>query len=276
VHLLLAAALLQASPAPSPSPTPDPRLREYCSLVRACGLQGGAVTCAPEVSTGVPGVKYDEERCRPARTLVGRGVGPEAPRHYAVFRFLGRRYQVLYEVAGELAIGAERLSYLLDDLPLAARLLTHFQGVKYTAEYTDADHARLKASREGTMTAKAERLSGSTSERLLYYFGHGTSKLGPWKLRGQALVEVSYAPAPAGRGLAYRIRILATPANAVVNAFMGLGLFRSALRGKVEEVLTDIAQASAKLDEQGLAGASAAAFTEDERRRIAALLARPG
>ena len=272
MHLLLAAALLQA--APSPRPTPDPRLREYCSLVQACGLKGGAVTCAPEVSTGVPGVTYDEERCRPARRLAARGVGPEAPRHYSLFRFLGRRYQVVYEVAGELAIAPGRLSYLVDDLPLAARLLTHFQGVTYTAEYTDADRSRVKASREGTMTAEAERVSGSTAEGLLYYFGHGTSKLGPWKLRGQALVEVGYSPAPSGRGLAYRIRILATPANAVVNAFMGLGLFRSALRGKVEEVLRDIAQASAKLDKQGVPGT--AAFTEDEKRRIAALLARPG
>ena len=271
---MLALALIQASP--SPSPAPDPRLREYCSLVRACGLAGGAVPCAPEVSTGVPGVTYDEARCRPPRTLVARGIGPEAPRHYNVFRFLGRRYQVVYDVAGELAIGPNRLSYLLDDLPLAARLLTHFQRVQYTAEYLDADRSRLSASREGTMTAEAERLSGSTGEGLLYYFGSGTSKLGPWKLRGQALVEVSYKPAASGRGLSYRIRILSTPANAVVNAFMGLGLFKSVLRGKVEEVLHDIAQASAKLDEQGLAGVASASFTEDEKRRIAALLARPG
>ena len=54
----------------------------------------------------------------------------------------------------------------------------------------------------------------------------------------------------------------------------GLGLFRSALRGKVEEVLRDIAQASAKLDRQGVP--ATATFTEDEKRRIAALLARPG
>jgi len=275
VHAILAALVLQAA-TPAPLPTPDPRLREYCSLVRACALPGGAISCPAEVSGGVAGVTYDEERCRPARALVARGVGPEAPRHYSLFRFLGRRYQVVYEVTGELAIGANRLSYLVDDLPLAARLLTHFQGVTYTAEYLDADKSRLKASREGTMAAEAERISGSTGEGLLYYFGSGTSKLGPWKLRGQALVEVGYKPAPSGRGLAYRIRILATPANAVVNAFMGMGLFKSVLRGKVEEVLKDIAQASAKLDKQGLSGAAAAAFSEDEKRRIEALLARPG
>ena len=228
------------------------------------------------MSGGVPGVTYDEARCRPARKLVERGVGPEAPRHYSLFRFLGRRYQVVYEVAGELPIGPQRLSYLVDDLPLAARLLTHFQGVKYSAEYLDADRSRVKASREGTMTAEAERVSGSTGEGLLYYFGNGTSRLGPWKLRGQALVEVGYRPAPSGRGLAYRVRILATPANAVVNAFMGMGFFKSILRGKVEEVLEDIAQASAKLDRQGLTGSAAAAFSEDEKRRIEALLARPG
>ena len=84
-------------------------------------------------------------------------------------------------------------------------------------------------------------------------------------------------PAPSGRGLRYRIRILASPANAMVNAFMNLWLFKSVLRGKVEEVLRDIAQASAKLDRAGLAGiAASGAWSEDEQRRIAALLARPG
>ena len=272
--LLLAALLVQAAPAPLP--TPDPRLREYCSLVRACALPGGAVTCPAAISTGVPGVRYDAERCRPARMMVERGITPEAPRHYGLFRFLGRRYQVTYEVAGELPISPGRLSYLVDDLPLAARLLTHFQGVRYSVEYVDADRSRLLASREGTLTADAERLSGSTGEGRLYFFGYGSSRMGPWKLRGQALVEVAYRKAPSGRGLAYTIRILATPANAVVNAFMGLGLFKSVLRGKVEEVLQDIAQASAKLDAKGLAGVASSAFTDDERRRIAALLAHPG
>ncbi len=272
MHALLLAVLLQ----PAPAPTPDPRLREFCSLVRACGLRGGAVTCAPEISSGVPGVDYDEARCRPARLLAERGVTAEAPRHYGLFRFLGRRYQTAYEVSGSMPISAARMAYLLDDLPLAARLVTHFQRVDYKAEYLDADRARLKASRAGTMAAEAERLSGSPGEGLIYYFGHGTSQLGPWKLRGQALVEVRYWPAPSGRGLAYRVRILASPANAVINAFMGLGLFKSVLRGKVEEVLEDIAQASAKLDRHGLTGVAAASFSEDEKRRIAALLARPG
>jgi hypothetical protein len=88
---------------------------------------------------------------------------------------------------------------------------------------------------------------------------------------------VRYQPAPSGRGLAYRIRIQASPANAVLNTFMNLGLFRSVLRGKVQDVLQDITEASAKLDRAGLAGVtSAASWSEDEKRRIAALLAVSG
>ena len=268
---LLLALLLQAA-----SPTPDPRLTEFCSLVRACALPGGAVTCAPEVSGGVDGVKYDATRCEAARTLVGRGITPEAPRHYSLFRFLGRRYQVVYDVTGELPLSPARLGYLVEDLPLAARLLTHFQGVAYSAEYLDADRSRVKASRAGTLAAEAEQVSGSPREGLLYYYGYGTSNLGPWKLRGHALVEIRFQGAPSGRGLAYRVRILASPDNAMINAFMSLGLFKSVLRGKVEDVLKDITEASAKLDREGLAGVSAAGFSEDDKRRIAALLARSG
>jgi hypothetical protein len=88
---------------------------------------------------------------------------------------------------------------------------------------------------------------------------------------------VRYEAAPSGRGLRYRIRILAAPANAMLNAMMNLWFFKSVLRGKVEEVLRDITQASAKLDQQGVSGLTAAAgWSDDEKRRIAALLASSG
>lgn len=269
VLALLAVTVLAA-------PAPDPRMVETCSLVRACGLPAGALICPPAASRGVDGVRYDERRCAAPRALVARGITPDAPRHQPLYAFLGRRYQVAYDVTGELELSATRLSYLIEDLPLAARLLTHFQGVAYTAEYLDADRSRLKAARAGTMAAQADLVSGSTGEGVLYYYGNGTSQLGPWKLRGQALVEVRYAPAPSGHGLRYRIRILAAPANAVLNAFMNLFVFKSVLRGKVEEVLRDITQASAKLDRQGVSGMTAAGWSEDETRRVEALLARPG
>ena len=41
------------------------------------------------------------------------------------------------------------------------------------------------------------------------------------------------------------LHILAGPANAVVNAFMGLGLFKSILRGKVEEASVCIVSTAA-------------------------------
>ena len=269
VHALFLAVLLAA-------PASDQRAAELCGLVRGCGLPPGGMTC-PAPAAGVDGVRYDERRCEAPRALVARGVQPDAPRHQALFAFLGRRYQTTYDVTGDLALSPTRLSYLVEDLPLAARLLTHFQGVAYTAAYVDADRTRLRTSRAGTLSAQADHVSGSTAEGVLYYYGNGTSQMGPWKLRGQALVEIRYEPAPSGRGLRYRIRILASPANAVVNAFMNLWLFKSVLRGKVEEVLLDITQASAKLDRQGLAGLTAAAgWSDDEQRRVAALLARPG
>jgi hypothetical protein len=273
VHALLLAAVLLA-PA---TPAPDPRLRELCGIVLGCRLPAAALACPAALAGGVKGVEYDDRRCEAPRALVRRGVAPDAPRHDGVFRFLGRRYQVAYDVSGDLPLSPARLADLVEDLPLAARLLTHFQGVAYSAEYLDADRSRLKASRAGTLTAQADVVSGSTGEGVLYYYGSGTSQLGPWKLRGQALVEVRYEPAPSGRGLRYRIRIRSAPANAFINAFMNLWLFKYLLRGKVEEVLRDITQASAKLDRQGLAGLGAAAgWSEDEKRRIAALLAPPG
>lgn len=271
-----------AKPAPSPKnkgtsdvpPASDPRLPEYCSLVRRCGLGPSGVPCPESASQGIEGVEYDAARCQEARTLVQRGITPADPRRYRVFRFLGRRYQVVFDLTGRLAISPARLSYLVDDLPLAARLMTHLRSVAYTAEYVTPDRVRFRATRADNLTTDAERISGATADGLLYYYGSGTSVVGPWRLRGQGMVEVRYWPGPGGRGLSYRIRILASPANAFLNAVMSMGLFKSAVKGKIDEVLADITGASATLDRQGMDAVSWTSWPPEEKKKVEELLAR--
>src|SRR5512145_3420360 len=105
--------------------------------MKGCGLAAPDGWCSDEASRGVQGLRYDETRCRDARELSTRGVRNDDLTGYRLFAFLGHRYRVEYAVKGEVALSAARLSYLMNELPLAARLLTEMQGTRYTAEYLD-------------------------------------------------------------------------------------------------------------------------------------------
>jgi hypothetical protein len=261
------------SPAPSPAPTPSAEARvEFCSLLRRCALPAPAA-CTEAISRGAPGVEYDAERCGPARQLNQRGVNPTDPASFRIYRFLGERYQIVYRLEGQVPLSDARLTYLLEDLPLAAALLTHFQKTRYEAAYLDpAGHRRFKGRRGDNLEGDATLLTGSPAERLLVYFGRGTSRIGPWKMRGLGLVELRYAGA-VGNGTKYQIEVVAAPVNAVVNLMMKTGIFRRILLGHIREILEDVAQASGKLDKQGVA--EGAPFSAQQKDSIAVLLKLP-
>lgn len=262
------------APTPAAAPTPSAAARvEFCSLLRKCGLAAPAA-CTDAISGGVDGAEYDAERCGPARDLAARGIDPADPAAFRVFRFLGARYQVVYRVEGQVAISEARLSYLLDDLPLAAALLSYFQKTRYTAEYLDEPpHRRFKGQRGDNLEGEATLLAGRPGDRDLVYFGRGTSQIGPWKLRGLGLVQVLTAPAADGKGLRYDVRVIAAPVNAVVNVMMRMGIFRRIALGHIRDVLDDIGEASAKLDKQGVA--EGAPFSARQRDGIAVLTRLP-
>jgi hypothetical protein len=247
------AVLPAAQPAPSPSPSPlaisllDPRA---CAVVRRCGLPAAGCP-APK---GDDGVTIDEPRCADVRMLAARGLALDSAAGQRVYRFLGRRYRVVYLLDGQVPVSSERLSFLIDD-----------------------EHTRFKAGRGKGLHGDAERVSGSTGERRLFFYGNGVSELGPWSLKGQALVEAQYGPAgPDGRHLGYRIRVVATPSNAAVDVIMHMRLFRSIVRGRIEDILEDIQEAARVLDRTKGAGIlDSPQWSAAEKERIAEFLRLP-
>jgi hypothetical protein len=274
---LLVAGCLAGPPVPAAAGPPPSELGryEFCGVVARCGLPASPGLCPEPFSRGVSGVSYDEARCREPLWLGKRGFPSDALSSYRVYRFLGRRYRVLYTISGELPISVDRLGLLIDDLPLAARLLTRFQKTPYAAEYLDPEHRRFRANRGTALRGEAERISGSTGERTIVYFGDGTSELGPWKLRGQGLVVAEYRPSGNGKGLSYRLQVVATPVNGVINVLMNTGIFRSVLNRRVREILTDVAEASRKLEAQAASSPGGSEWTAEEQAKLAALLRLP-
>jgi hypothetical protein len=252
----------------------DARL-DYCSLLVKCGLTPARELCAADQGAGAPGVAYDDARCAEARELSKSGVATDDPANFMLYRFLGKRYRMSYALSGHLPLSPPRLAFVIDDLPLAAKLLTAFRGKAYAAEYVDAARRTFRGSKGRTLTGEATRLAGSAREGRLVYFGYGRSRVGFWSLGGRSLAWFSFTPA-AGGGCDYALRILVTPDNAVMNRIMGMGLFRSLVQKQIREVVQDIEIATQTFAREGLpALEKKGSFSPEEKVRLEAFLALP-
>jgi hypothetical protein len=263
--------------APAKARIPETQ-KDFCNFLRGCALPVPTGYCPDPAALEKPKFVYDSARCQEGRTLNARGVGPGHPLvGYNLYRFLGMEYRIIYTVEDELPISEARLAYLLADLPLSARLVSHFQKEAYTAEYTDAQRTHFKGTKGKRLKGDASLISGSTDEKRLFYFGYGVATLAWWTLRGPVLMEFSYAPAsPGAQVLKYRMKLLVFPGNGMINGIMNLGLFKKVTLGKVREVLADITESSQKL-----AGGRAAEilsskdWTGEEKKKVEAFLKLP-
>jgi hypothetical protein len=269
-------ALLAGAASSGAADQEDPARLRYCSLTRLCGLPAPDDWCPASYTRGVKGVTYDEGRCREARILHSRGVGTDGVLGYRLYQFLGARYQVVYAVQGEVRLSPARMAFLVNDLPLAAKLLSRFQQTRYTAEYLDPSGRRFRGTRGKNLSGEVDLISGGTGEGRLYYFGRGVSQVAFWKLSGISLMEFDYAPAPGDRAIRYRMRVLTTPASAALNVIMKTGFFRRVVEGQIREVVGDVTEASRKLEAGGLpALGPGPEFSAEERAKLDAFLKLP-
>ena len=275
-----APALAPASTAPAaPAPKVTESQKDFCNIVWGCQLPVPPGYCPDPKYVPKPGFTFDSTRCSEARLLNTRGVTPAHPLYgYNLYRFLGMEYRTLYTIEDRLPISPERLAYLLADLPLAARLVSHFQKEPYTAEYMDAERKHFKGTKGKRLRGDAALVSGSSDEKHLFYFGYGVATVAWWTLKGPALMDFVYGQDPSNpRILNYKMKLLVFPGNGVINGIMNLGLFRKVVLSKVKEVLTDITETAKKLAEPGASGSIQGAkdWSEEEKKKIEAFLRLP-
>jgi hypothetical protein len=256
-----------------------PALRDYCGIVYACGLRVSPGTCPAPKDLGPPAPFSPEgERCTEARELTRRGIGPDHPRWgFRLYRLLGFEYRVTYEIFDTLPISRERLEYLLADVPLAARLVTHYQDEPYTAVYTDTERNHFKGTNGKHMRGEARILTGSFAEGRLFYLGNGVAEWGFWTLAGPAMLDFAYWEVPGKeKRIGYKIKVVVFPGNGVINTIMNLGVFRNLVHKKISGVLGDISETARKLQATGGKDLKQdATWTAAERRKIDSLLGLP-
>lgn len=224
-----------------------PRQLEYCSLLDKCDLEAPAAACPDSLKAGVEGVDYQRERCPEARELLARGISTDGFLGRQLFGFLGQRYRVDYPITDSLPVKAAALEYLLNDIPLAAKLVNAFQGTRYHVEYLDGDRKRIWRGDNGkNLSGEATLISGDVDENRLIYFGFGVVKILKWRLRGRVLFDYAYGVKPDGT-IAFDLSVLVFPGGPVINSIMNLGIFKRVVRSKILEVFEDISDSAGDL-----------------------------
>jgi hypothetical protein len=256
----------------------SPGKRDFCRIMVGCELQAPFDYCPAAEELGKPDFVFDSTRCSEGRTLQGRGFLPSNPiMGFQLYRFLGLEYRVVYPVSDTLPISLERLEYLLDNLPLAAKLVSYYRNEPYTAEYLDAAHTHFEGTKGKKIRGEARLISGSIPEKRLFYFGSGTVDFAFWTLRGPALMDFLYWPASGKKaGVGYSMKLLVFPGNGFINKIMNLGLFKKIVFGQVRDVLKDITETAHKLaDTGGKDLLQNPKWTADEKQKIEAFLQLP-
>jgi hypothetical protein len=268
----------KSQPAQSESKRISDGQRDFCQIVLECHLPMPKNYCPDSAALGPERFTYDNTRCLEARQLQARGVGPDHPRvGYRLYRFLGMEYRVIYNVEDEIPISAPRLNYLLQDLPLSAKLISHYRKEPYAAQYTDEHRKSFTGTKGKRLRGEATLISGNVDEKHLFYFGTGVAEVAWWVLKGPALMDFSYAPKSGdAKSVKYTMKVLVFPGNGLINKIMNMGLFRKIVLGKIKEVLIDITETAKLMAKNSATDAlKSPAFTSEEKAKIEAFLKLP-
>lgn len=256
-----------------------PALRDYCKLLYACGLKIPPGTCPAPRELGAPApFGPTSDRCLEARELEARGLRTTHPEYgFRLYRFLGFEYRVDYVISDTLPISRARFEYLLDDIPLAARLVAHYRDTPYEAQYTNPQRTHFKGSKGPRLRGEARLISGSFREGRLIYLGSGVAEVAFWTLVGPAMMDFRYRTVPAtattDEKIVYDLKVVVFPGNGVINSIMNMGIFRNVVTSKVQDVLKDITETARLLEkDQGKALRGNPDWSAAERAKVEALL----
>jgi hypothetical protein len=224
------------------------RQREYCSLLSHCQIEVPAETCPVSYRKPVDGIEYKNQRCTEAKLLVKRGVIIDNYQGRKLYGFLGQKYRVDYYVTDKLNVKQAQFEYILNDIPLAAKVVNCFQETKYSVQYLDGEEKRYWAGTNGSnLSGEANLIAGGIKQKDLVYFGFGIAKILLWELKGQILFYFSYTPVE-NNLIKYDLHVVVSPGGAVVNAIMNMDLFKRVVRNKIKEVFEDITNSAAELN----------------------------
>ena len=209
--------------------------KEICAIIVGCNLKP-IVGCKNHDQLG-------PQRCTEAHELYERGLDPTDVKNADVYDFLGHDLRIVYDVERDLPIKPKQLLFMLNDLPLATKIVSRVRMTPYIFEYTSKDHRSFNIAKGEEAKGKARMISGSPDEGTIYYFGIGSINMGLIRATGPALVRFSYSAIP---GKPYmvrcRMKVVIVMNNKVMGSFLNIGIVRHRIIEKIDQILNDVSE----------------------------------
>ncbi|MBF0431246.1 MAG: hypothetical protein HQK83_08215 [Fibrobacteria bacterium] len=217
--------------------------REYCSVLANCGITYDKDFCPDSLSAAIQGVDYDSLRCSEVQRLSQSRIPYSEGLKRKVFGFLGNKYRVEYNISDTLPVKLYQFEFLLDHLPLTAKIINVFQKTKYTIEYKSKNKKYWKGNKGKNLYGEAILLTGGIYKKHLTYFGFGVVKIIKWKIFGPGLIAFNYT-SKNGNIISYDMRVLVVPGNKVLNIIMKMSLFKKIVISVILDIFKDITNAA--------------------------------
>jgi hypothetical protein len=213
-----------------------------CSGVKQC-LNYDLPQCSAEEKKPNSGIKYNAEFCAPYKELKQRGLQIDDPKVRDLFRYLGRKYRVIYKLNGKLPVSKDMMIYLFDNMEFTAQLVNAYKKTKYTINYDTPDKKYFSGDNGdnlfGSFVWLLNDSAGVNPGMQHVFFGRGKTKILAWNLHGTATAILDLREINK-ETVAYEFRAIVSPSGAVLNSIMNLGIFNKVVKGKIEEIINNI------------------------------------
>lgn len=212
----------------------------FCSVMDKC-IGESPSFCTNKLKTPIEDVVYDKSFCEAPKEMIKRGVLVTQKKgvNYEAWARLGQEYRMEYEVTGTLPVGRAAMNYLMDNLDFAARLINSYQETEYEGGYHYGSTTKFSGRKGDRLRGDFEFLYKDSSYSRNIIFGTGFVNILAWTLTGDATVFLNYVNVSPTQ-TAFRLTVLAFPANGFVNSIMSMGFFRSKVISYLNEILEDV------------------------------------
>lgn len=214
----------------------------YCSGIKHCLGKTNSI-CQEKHYQKNEDIDYNLEFCsefEEAHNLLGEYTSSKAQKVYSL---LGKEYRMIYPVEGELPVSENQMQYLLDNLPFAAHLINAYNDSEYKAEYLTRSKSIFKGTNGRSLRGRFRWAFKEPSNNNMMAYGDGYAKVLMWNLKGTAIVYIDFQPRGPSK-VSYQVKCIAFPGGAMLNGIMSMGIFKSMVQKKINQIINDVVKAA--------------------------------
>lgn len=215
---------------------------DFCSVIKHC-LVLESRGCEDKHYKKNEDIDYDLEFCgevNEAYKLLGTHLTTSSRK---TLTLLGKQYRMVYNVKGELLVSENQMQYLLGNIPFAAHLINAYNESEYSAEYLTPSKKVFKGTNGRSLKGRFRWAHKRPKENLMMAYGDGYAKVLMWNLKGTAIVYINFTPLSPNK-VEFTVKCIAFPSGAMLNGIMSMGMFKSMVQKKINQIIDDVVKAA--------------------------------